>query len=361
MPRVYRKVVVAPACPLLLLKKNSMIRKLMFTILSILLLTGCDRKVASVPQPANSVYYWRTTLVLDSAEKQFLKDNKIGKIYLRYFDVVVKDGKPMPNATLRFADTIPAGIEVIPTVFIVENVLNEDMTGLAQNLVERVLQMCETNDVNKVDEMQIDCDWTELSQEKYYRLLSEINTLLATKGMRLSATIRLHQLRMTPPPVDYGVLMMYNTGDATNREEENPILDYATAEPYFAHLKKYDLPLCVAYPNFSWNLLFDGTEFSAILYNVDLCDKSMFKKISDNHYVVISSRSLPQTLGDDNTHAHAGNEVLVKTVPFALLNKVHDELAKRRKDINTQVIVYHLDANNINNYNAKEYEKIFSP
>ena len=51
-----------------------------------------------------SAYYWSTTWESDSALQTFIHDNEIGRIYLRYFDVVVDDnGDVMPNATIRFA------------------------------------------------------------------------------------------------------------------------------------------------------------------------------------------------------------------------------------------------------------------
>ena len=38
-----------------------------------------------------SVYYWRTTLTLDSTERAFLADHGVGRMYVRYFDVVMRE------------------------------------------------------------------------------------------------------------------------------------------------------------------------------------------------------------------------------------------------------------------------------
>ena len=81
----------------------------------------------------NAVYYWRTDLRLDSTERAFLATYHIKKVYCRYFDVVINDTAtgPMPNATIHFNDTLPDGIELIPTVYITENCMHQPHKGLA--------------------------------------------------------------------------------------------------------------------------------------------------------------------------------------------------------------------------------------
>lgn len=338
-----------------------MLRILTILMMTWMMLASCCRKPASVPSPQRSIYYWRTVLSLDSAERRFLKDHEVKKMYVRYFDVVANEqGYLKPNATLRFSDTIPAGIEVIPTVFIVEHCLGHDLTGLAGKIVDRVLKMTETNGMGPVRELQIDCDWTRQSMGQYYTFLEEARKLLKSHGMRLSATIRLHQLSMPAPPVDYGVLMVYNTGDATRHDCANPILDEKDAMPYLKDVEKYDLPLCAAYPNFSWNLLFSGTRFERILYEADLRDSLVFKQVSPDKYVVIQSRDLPSSITDD-THIHAGDCVLVRRVPIERILHIHRLLSDRRKGINDQVIIYDLSKHNIHQYQPHDYEKIYHP
>ena len=65
------------------------------------------------------------------------------------------------------------------------------------------------------------------SRRYYYDFLSELanSSLFTSHFSLLSTTIRLHQLSMKVPPVDYGVLMLYNTGHPMKFMERNPILD----------------------------------------------------------------------------------------------------------------------------------------
>ena len=123
----------------------------------------------------NAVYYWRTDLRLDSTERAFLKAYNINKVYCRYFDVVMDEsGEPMPNATITFSDTLPADIEIIPTVYITIDCLQKPHPGLAEKLVKRIRQMNETNDISGVREIQIDHDYTARNMKVYYDFLKEV-------------------------------------------------------------------------------------------------------------------------------------------------------------------------------------------
>ena len=336
-----------------------------FLAMALLVVVGCKPERKAIDNPKPAVYYWRTSFSLDDVERQFLRDNKVGKMYVRYFDVVVdsKTQQLRPNATIQFKDPMPDGIEVIPTIFIVNECVNHGIDTIATLLVDRVLQMCETHDIKGVKELQIDCDWTAKTQDAYFKFLEQVRQLLADKGMKLSATIRLHQLAMTPPPVDYGVLMMYNTGDLKNSKQRNPILDKRDVEPYLKHLADYSLPLCAAYPNFGWQLLFTGDKFRDILYSEDLSDTTLYQPAGDGKYVVISSIDLPNYLSSNSTYTYlnAGDTVMVVKPDAQTLVQVHDALSHERPGINDQVIIYHLNNRSINNYSPSDYEKIFNP
>lgn len=276
-------------------------------LLMTLALTGCQRQ-GNVEQ-GNAVYYWRTDLHTDSTERAFLTHYNINKVYCRYFDVVINDASegPVPNATLRFSEHFPEGTEVIPTVYITEDCMHQWHEGLAERLVKRIQQMNETNDINHVSEIQIDCDYTIRSLKTYYRFLEAVKKAW---GKRLSTTIRLHQLSMKAPPVDYGVLMIYNTGNPQRFDERNPILDIRDVYPYLRHLKDYPLPMAAAYPVFNWLRTIHGVNI---------------------------------------THTTDAEEVL----------KVKKAIEDERPSLAEAIITYHLDKENINRYKPDFYEKIY--
>lgn len=278
---------------------------------------GCTQPI-ELPEE-NAVYYWRTDLRLDSTERAFLATYNIKKVYCRYFDVVINDTAtgPMPNATIHFNDTLPDGIELIPTVYITENCMHQPHKGLAQKLVQRIKQMNETNDIKNVHEIQIDCDYTERSRQTYYEFLKEVraawlepNNPDNTSTHILSTTIRLHQLAMEAPPADYGVLMLYNTGDPRKWTERNPILDIRDVSPYLKRLDDYPLPLAAAYPVYSWLRVIQGVN-------------------------------------------------VVHTVETAEILQVKEAVEKKRQGLKRSIITYHLDKENINRYKPKTYEAIY--
>lgn len=316
----------------------------------------------AVPDAKPSAYYWRTTYRLSAAERGFITAHRIRKLYMRFFDVVMRGGDIEPNATIQFVERPDTALEVIPTVFIDEPCLHGDISRIAPLLVRRVLQICATNDVAPPREVQIDCDYTARTRQAYYSFLRTLRKSMAgTPLSRLSVTVRLHQLSMpVPPSVDYGVLMMYNTGDVSDYRCKNPILSLSAVKPYLRYLAGYRLPLCAAYPNFQWQLLFRRTQFQAILHSEDLSDSTVYRRVSRGKYLVVSSRDLPAFIGDagDDCHIRVGDSVFIKSPTAAEIMSVKRALESRRRHIHDQVIIYDINSQNIQRYNFQEYEKI---
>ena len=115
---------------------------------------------------------------------------------------------------------------------------------------------------------------------------------------------------MPAPPVDYGALMVYNTGDPRKSQERNPILDYRDVAPYLKRLDSYPLPLATAYPVFRWLRMVYSVRYE---YTVE------------------------------------AEEIL----------KVKQAMEKERSDLSRLIITYHLDKDNIDRYKPKTYEEIY--
>ena len=161
---------------------NHRIVALTCVMISLLASCGDDEQRKELDE-GNAVYYWRTDLRLDSTERAFLHLYNINKVYCRYFDVVMNDeGEPMPNATITFSDTLPEGVEMIPTVYITIDCLQKPHQGLAARLVKRIRQMNETNDISGVREIQIDHDYTARNMKIYYQFLEEVRQACTTRA-----------------------------------------------------------------------------------------------------------------------------------------------------------------------------------
>ena len=160
-------------------------------VLLAVVLSSCSGQ-AEEP-PVRSMYYWRTVFSLSRAERDFMRTHGVERLYVRYFDVVMDgQGEPMPNATIKFPEASsqpPPEGALIPVVFITNDCMARRHEGLAEKILSRVLQMNETHDVEDVDELQIDCDWTITTRRNFFAFLDELRELARAKGIALSATI----------------------------------------------------------------------------------------------------------------------------------------------------------------------------
>lgn len=307
--------------------------------------TSCSQGKAE--KTLRSAYYWSTIWQLDSNKMNFIRKHHINRLYVRYFDVVKDaDGEIMPNATLHFNNLeedgngnkneslVPEGIEIIPVIYIVNDCLKtlpkKRLGNLADKILLRILQMNEANDIKSVKEIQIDCDWTASTQKAYFDFLEKLREKAKAKQIQLSATIRLHQLSMTPPPVDRGILMMYNTGDAKLLECHKPILDMKDVAPYIQHLGNYPLPLAAAYPLFSWRILFREGKFVGIMH------------------------------ADDDFPVLPGDSIVVRKPEMADIMEAVRSINHQNSNINNEVILFDLNTDNIKRFKSEDYEKIFN-
>ncbi len=292
-------------------RRTFVVAVVLFVAASFLTLACHSGANASLALRGNAVYYWRTVFQLDSAERAFLANYNIKRIYCRYFDVVNNERlEPTPNATIQFAQSKPDSVEIVPVVFIMNDCMQQHHQGLAQKLVRRVAQMNETNDIGGVRELQIDCDYTARNRDTYYAFLKEVKREAAAHGIAVSTTVRLHQLAMPEPPVEYGVLMLYNTGDPARFAERNPILDLRDVKPYLRYLKDYSLPMAAAYPVFLWQREIHGT---------------LINHVADFEDIVRTKR-------------------LVEA---------------EREDLRSLILTYHLDSENLKRYTSTQYETIY--
>jgi hypothetical protein len=124
------------------------------------------------------------------------------------------------------------------------------------------------------NEIQFDCDWTAKTAGNYFFFLKTVRQLLPSDSIHLSATIRLHQYKYPGktgvPPVDRGMLMLYNVSDLTQYSPVNSIFDRQKAAAYFEGGKRYPLPLDIVLPAYSWGLVFRNKKFYQIENGLDV-------------------------------------------------------------------------------------------
>ena len=201
----------------------------------------------------------------------------------------------------------------------------------AELIVERLRAMATHNKFGKIREMQLDCDWTTSTQQSYFKLCEASRDLLKADSIALSSTIRLHQLSQTAPPVDRGVLMLYNTGNLKSIDTQNSILDIRDVEPYLKKKIEYPIPLDYVYPTFGWGVKFyEYGDFKFIVSNPET------ETIEEGETMRIERPAVEEIL--------------------AVKKLVENKLGKPSRGN----IIYHLDKEQLKHYSEDEINKIFS-
>lgn len=303
-----------------------------------------------------SIYYWKTTFNLSDWDNEFLITHDIERIYLRLFDVAYKfdyDGeqKSVPIATTKFRCKIPDNVEIVPVAYITQEAIRNN-PEFHEVLYKRIKAMATKHGFKNFKEIQLDCDWTKSTRDKFFGLCQNMRNLLRADSILLSATIRLHQLRDSVPPVDRGVLMLYNTGSIYDSETENSILSYEDVEPYLKSKIQYNLLLSLAYPTYSWSIAIRNDKFLCILHQTDFSNDKLYQYVWNNTFKVKEYHIL-------ENHEMFEDDLIRKESPsFDEISKVKKLVTERITSSMEGSVIYHLDHNGLSRFTPNEIDKI---
>lgn len=340
-----------------------------FLFLCCAVLWGCgENKPTSTDADVegNSVYYWKTEFRLSPWEKSFLKDNDIKRIYLRVFDVdcgMDYNGinKPIPIGSITFKDSVPTGIDVVPVVFITKDALQhaynngvyDKRLDLARLIFERIKAMAKGNGIKAFHEVQLDFDWAQSNRADFFDFCKQMKSCLE-EGVKLSCTLRLHQLRGEMPPVDRATLMLYNTGSLYNPQTKNSILDAGDVKPYLKGKIACRLPLTVAYPTYSWGILMRGDKLVRILHHSDFSDSALYQHVGEGKYRVLQDHEL------DGQQLLKGDVIRIENSKIETILQVKELILDHLAQKPRFNIVYHLDSANLQKYKEEDIRNIFN-
>lgn len=334
-------------------------KRLICIFFVLLVVTSCEKTSES---PMVSFYYWKTVFKLTTFEKQILKENKVSRIYIRYFDVDVhsKTSQPYPLSPVLFQDVLQ-DIEVVPVVYIKNNVFalkDIDLEETAHNIYDYIDQINRKNGfISK--EIQIDCDWTLQTRDVYLKFI-EIFKGISDK--QLSATIRLHQVKYYKktkiPDVDRGVLMYYNMGKIAP-DSLNSIYDRRIAESYIESLKTYPLPLDIALPVYSWAIHIRDNKVIDLISKTDVAD---FQKDTNfvetgKHFFKVKNNTIRS-----GKYFKTNDVFKIETITKQDLLEMGSDLKKHLKETPKEIIFYDLDTFNFKEYNNDKsfFQKVIS-
>ena len=315
-------------------------------------------------------YHWQTNFELSKTEINYLKALSIQKIYPKFFDVDwdFNRQETVALAPISIPSQLPpilAEIEIIPTVFITNRTLvqlpTEKLPDLAAKIAQKLTTQMEGLGANKIQEIQFDCDWSQSTKVNYFSLLTLLNNAFETRGIYLSATIRLHQIKYAQktgvPPVKRGALMYYNMGEVQKETTVNSILDNVIGAKYLNRLAEYPLPLDLALPLFQWGVLFRKDKMIKLLNQLsttELIDAQRFTQINKNHWEVIKSTYL------NGVYLYKGDKIRLEKSELTDLKKAAELLQKHLKIDNRSIIFYHLDSTVLHRFKTEDLAEIIS-
>jgi len=309
-----------------------------------------------------AMYYWKTAQGPSAEEIAVADSLGVERLYVRVFDVEA-DG----TATPPLAGWAGAGNrEIVPVVYVVNGALLQS-TFRPADAASSLLAKVSAAALGPWKEMQVDCDWTQGSRAAYFALLAALRDKLHAQGRRLSATIRLHQVKYRAdtgvPPVDRGMLMAYNLLPPDQAGERSSILDNAELGAYLASLKAYPLPLDAALPIFSWVAQWEGERLLGLIddpaVGSELAGPVLagpgFRQIGPGRFLAMSRGSLRGRSVEkgDVLVVDAPSPAVVQAAAAMLSGALRRQdrfAALRRQD--RFVALYHLDSETINAFSG---------
>lgn len=329
-------------------------RIFLFGLLLLLGISCMDR--SSKDHPQLSFYYWKTTFALDQPERETLKTLEVRKLYIRYFDIGLKNGTAVPITPLVFKEAIPL-VEVVPVVYIKNEVVLStqlDVKKLAHQIINFVQQINEHNNIDS-QEIQLDCDWTLQSKERFFALIDQLRK---ETDMKISATIRLHQVKFASktgiPNVDRGVLMYYNMGRIAS-DSLNSIYDRQIAQKYTSGLKDYPLPLDYALPIYSWVVHSRKDQVVRLISRLrvtDLEQQPHLQQLNKTQFVV---KKEMEAFG---FVFQAGDILKVESISPDQLKEMTTDLYRASGTVPKEIILYDLNSKNINTYDQEIFKEM---
>lgn len=346
---------------------------LLFVIYSVYSFS-CHQKKGS-RQIERSFYYWRSVLKLSGFEKQQLDSLAIKTLYIKFFDVVWDETQQQASpvakllidevslASLRQDGTNSFFFNVIPVIFITNECMQKidsaQIQTLAENINTLTTRLIQSYSFNNIPELQFDCDWTTVTKDKYFLLLSKTKKIWKNTAIPISATIRLHQIKFMSktgtPPVDKGLLMCYNMGNLKNVATHNSIIETKELKKYIGNISTYSLPLDVALPLFDWKVLYRNGTYAGLIQHLPTgIFTTAFATIEGNRYKIIKDTLL------QGYTLKKGDEIRDEQSNYSEIMDVGCEVGKRLKNSPLRVVLYHIDSLLLSKYSIHELESIYN-
>ncbi len=305
-----------------------------------------------------SFYYWKQSFELNTEQQSLINSCGSKQLFVKFFDVIVdpNTGEIKPISKIDFKQQ--PQMNVVPCIFIQNDVFKRDIVldTISKNIIDLTYKIAIRNNLN-ISEIQIDCDWTASTQEKYFKFLDLLQN--KTLNCTITPTIRLHQIKYKEktgvPPSKKGLLMCYNMGDIESFSTKNSILSPDILETYISNQTTYPIELDLALPIFQWALIYRLGALTTISNDIsrDDLNGAYFNPIDENKFQVANFTSINET-----EYCKGDLVRFEETDPIELLKCA--EILKNSGLKFNKVIFYHISQNNLYKFNNELLQEISS-
>jgi hypothetical protein len=306
-----------------------------------------------------SFYYWKQvpSSIAPTFDTTQLNALKLKRMYIKFFDIDWRLGEGVfPRESFaRHIDSLKMPMEIVPVVYIMNHVFQKADSAALNVLTQKLVEKIGT----KYPEIQLDCDWSGSTRDKYFHWLRQLRAALP-KTVLISATIRLHQIKdkikMGVPPTDRGMLMMYNFLNPSDFNERNSIFEAAEAQKYLKKNASYPLPLDVALPLFRWGIVYRSHKYLHLFnnFNSEAADSLLFLTRKGRFYEVNADTVFR------NEYLRYGDKIKIEEIQAADLiacARLAAPLVQKTKDLH--ISYFHYENDLITTFKPEIYEQIF--
>lgn len=339
---------------------------ILFVLITVCLIPLFSCKYKRVRVLDRAFYYWKSDAFINNNEIAKCDSLYVNKLYVKFFEVNnnIERGN-FPEAKTNWYDRYGDGStfrEIVPTVYL-RNVVflnssKADLDILADNVNFLIKKYCEEKfqDSTRVEEFQMDCDWTPKTKDKYFYFLKKLK---AISQKEISCTLRLYPYKyrekMGVPPVDRATLMCYNLLNPLQNPRKNSILDLEELRSYLNVKEEYPLRLDIALPVYSWAQVYHNERFSGVLYTNTNQLKSILKQEKMLWYTVTKDTVI------NDQYLRVGDKIKYEEIDTQKI-KTAIKLLKNSMDFddNTTIALFHLDEEQLNNFTNAQLSDFYA-
>lgn len=290
----------------------------------------------------------------DEYRRELLRQTNTNKVYIKIFDVVFNEWqqRPLPLAQVEF-DTASlkwlksSGIEIVPVIYINNDLLEKVNPDRINALADRVMMLLKTRldqfDILNEKTIHIICDWSVLSKEKYFDLLTYFQLLPFFSDKQISISVRPKQVENsnqygTPP-----VKRVIYTLDVQD-EKFDP-----------SAIGKYPLPMDISLPLFNDPIVFRNNSAMGAISGIP--DSTW-----QNEKVCQKAGDYFEVMRDTVVHFHyfkKGDQIEYKFGDTAAPRRIAALIKDQLKSQESTIILNQLDSIKIRQYNASQLKAAF--